>query len=402
MLQRDQIITISASFTVVFVLYGIAVNCFPLFIIPITRDLGLTRSAYTISQSLLFLASMGGSAFGWKLYRRFGLMRIMRLSAALTAFFYFSQSFARSLPVFYVLSALIGFFSALCNFVPLALILRSWFNERVGLIIGLVFMGTGVGGVVFNPLANSLILHYGWQRTYQILALCMLVLSHLALRLLHPGPLSADSERETRSKAQNEQETGQTSNPPIPPLAYPLMFCTSIFSIAACTVTFTLTPHLQDIGYSQSFAALIASISMAALAVGKLLLGYVMDRHGSLRGIILSGFFHIAGLLGLAYAGSIPMLILALSGVLLAAPFGSVGLPVLGGQVAQGLAQQRTIAYFSASGNLGSALSPLLIAAVYQQAGTYTPLYFSMAIAATAAYVSAIFLAGRLRLGRSS
>lgn len=55
------------------------------------------------------------------------------------------------------------------------ILVSSWFNEKRGLAIGIVLVGTSLGSAIFSPLNTYLLQDYGWRQTFQILAIFPLI-----------------------------------------------------------------------------------------------------------------------------------------------------------------------------------------------------------------------------------
>ena len=70
---------------------------------------------------------------------------------------------AKEVWMFYVLSAIRGFFVTLFSSIPLTMIINSWFKKSHGLVTSIVFSFSGIIGSIFSPLFTSLISTYGWQ-----------------------------------------------------------------------------------------------------------------------------------------------------------------------------------------------------------------------------------------------
>lgn len=86
---------------------------------------------------------------------------------------YTGYSLCTSLPMFYVLSAVVGFSIGGMTMIPLSLIVSNWFHEKRGLAIGIAFMGSGVGGMVLQPITASIVQAMGWRTAYQCLGVLM-------------------------------------------------------------------------------------------------------------------------------------------------------------------------------------------------------------------------------------
>jgi len=51
------------------------------------------------------------------------------------------------------------------------ILVSSWFNNKRGLAIGIVLVGTSLGSAIFSPLNTHLLEIYGWRQAFQILAI---------------------------------------------------------------------------------------------------------------------------------------------------------------------------------------------------------------------------------------
>lgn len=85
----------------------------------------------------------------------------MRLCTVTLVLAYGAYSLCTSLPMFYGCSVVVGLSLGGVTSVPLSLLISNWFHEAPGLAIGVAFMGSGVGGMVFNPIVSSLLQNMG-------------------------------------------------------------------------------------------------------------------------------------------------------------------------------------------------------------------------------------------------
>ena len=51
------------------------------------------------------------------------------------------------------------------------ILVSSWFNEKRGLAIGIVLVGTSLGSAIFSPLNTFLLETFGWRQTFQIISI---------------------------------------------------------------------------------------------------------------------------------------------------------------------------------------------------------------------------------------
>ena len=367
------------------VFMGIVNNCYALFIIPITESFHFTRSQYSVCQSLVFLFIMLSSAISWKIYQRVGILTAIRTAAVVLVVSYFCYSFAQSLPVFYLLSMIVGFCMGLTTTVAVPLLLSGWFQEKYGLALGISLMGSGIGGTIFNPAANMLIDLFNWQRAYQILALIM---AAVALPIVFFVFRVNKSNAENMASNYDPSEEQPSEKSFLNRTAVSLLAIITIFAIVCTVLIYTITPYLQDIGYSAGVASFCASGSMAILAVGKLLEGWLLD-HTSLKTCTYLAFASTAaGLIGLVLSKNPFMLLLVFLGVFLGCPYGTVAIPVAAGSICQRQADKRAaVGIFTAATNLGSAVSPALAGMVFDSFGSYSPLFITSAVIVIAAMI---------------
>lgn len=69
---------------------------------------------------------------------------------------------------------------------PVVLYLGQWFDKRRGFATSAIFMGSGVGGVVFPLVLNALLSSIGFAWTMRVWALAQLVLTGTALYFVRP------------------------------------------------------------------------------------------------------------------------------------------------------------------------------------------------------------------------
>lgn len=385
---------IAACFLIQMSLYGISINLFQLYIIPVTEALGFSRGSFMVCQSIIFFSSMLGSAMGWKLYQKWGMLPVVRVASIVISLAYISQGFVTHIVLFYILSAIIGLCSGLATVVPLSILIRSWFNEKVGTAIGIAFMGTGVGGMIFMPIGNALILAHGWQTTYKILGLVMAVICiPIYLFVLRFGPYTEKSEasesksEEIASKQEAKARTGLGSS------HYLLMAFCSLLSISTSTIIFTLNPYLQDLEYSPTFAATVGAVSMGALAIGKIVLGRLIDLKGIITSTRVLTVLLALGFLALILMNHWLFLIPVMLGVLIGSPYGTIMLPIIGTEVSTPSNRDQAVSMYTAAGAFGSAIGPIIVGFSYDSFQSYLPAFYgAMAITLISGLGIAYFL----------
>ena len=108
------------------------------------------------------------------------------VSLALSALSLLIASFSRNIAM---LIAFQGVFFGITSGVlltPVVLYLGQWFDKRRGFATSAIFMGSGVGGVVFPLVFNALLTSVGFAWTMRVWALAQVMLSGTALYFVKP------------------------------------------------------------------------------------------------------------------------------------------------------------------------------------------------------------------------
>ena len=160
---------VMSCFMIMSFYFCIVMNCPGLFVIPVTEDLGITRSQYSINTTVISISMMLVALFAGKIFGKFKIKKVMSIAAILLPITYAMYSRATSITMFYGISLIVGLCLGLCGMVPMSTLLTRWFNEKRGLATGLAFTGSGVGGMILQPIIGQLIANVGWRQTYLIL-----------------------------------------------------------------------------------------------------------------------------------------------------------------------------------------------------------------------------------------
>jgi MFS family permease len=188
--------------------------------------------------------------------------------------------------------------------VPYGAVISHWFNRNRGLALGLSMLGIGVGSVVVPLLAQRLITLFGWRITYAVFGgAVLLVPLPIVAALLRNDPaelgLQPDGDETARGPLLSQQgKQGMTWYEIWHSSVFWMLIC--IFSLTGACVhgaVIHMSAIFTDRGVSAERAALAASLVGAALIVGRLGCGYLLDHFFAPRVAIL---FYGATTLGLA------------------------------------------------------------------------------------------------------
>src|SRR5580704_6619675 len=243
----------------------------------------------------------------------------------------------------------------------------SWFHRHRGFALALVLTGSGVGSILIPPLTQWTITHHGWRSAYVLLggiALLGLPLTALLVRN-RPEAIMLEDQSSTSGKTVG----AALRSGPFWILAFIIMF--SAFSENGLVTN--LAAILSEHGVTAQSAALALSVRGGAGIIGRLCVGFLIDRFSPQRIQTLVLLLAAVGALILAFAGTSPVALIgaAVLGVglgseadvapyLLAHYFGRRHFSVLYGLTWTAYA-------------IGGATGPMMIGHLYDRAGFYQP-----------------------------
>lgn len=375
---------VAAGCAVMAMTMGIITNCFGQFIKPVCADMGFTRQAMSMNQTIMSVVQMCMALMWGTLSKRIKLHKWMCAGAVLTPVFYFCYSFATNIYMFYAVTVLLSLSYCLISMLVFTYIVGNWFVKDRGVAIGMASMGSGIGAMVMNTVISQMIIAWGWQRTYQVLAVMIFVVIVPCVWLIVREKPS-DKGLEPYGVGQTSPAGAQQVKKPFEGYTFAearriwvfwAVALTSIGLVMSIGIFYqTLSPHLSDNGYSVTFAAVMASISMGALAVGKVILGRLFDKLGTRKAAAFACSCTLVGIIGMIYCQSYIALAAIILGVGLGCSFGAICMPIITQNVF-GMKDYNSIyGKLSAATGLGGAFAPVISGRVYDTYGSYVPIY---------------------------
>lgn len=243
---------------------------FGMFIKAISAEYGWSRSVVTASILSFFIFTGFGSLALGQVMSRWGVR-----AATIVFVCLFSLSIAavgllpRSVLLFCVTFASMGFFGAAASALPYGVAIAAWFHEKRGLALALANSGTGVSGVFMPAFAGWLMAHYGWRGGYAGVGAFCGVVALVGLVFFFRMPV--------RSSELPADATGNWRNV-LTPTFLKISLPVFLVSIAMMGVITNLPPILTDRGMSISQAAAILGTLGGASWVSRLAIGVLLDR----------------------------------------------------------------------------------------------------------------------------
>ena len=360
---------------------GVTSSCFSQFIKPICADLGFTRQAMSVNQTLMMIGHIFFSLFWGKIAAKLPIKKAMVAAVIICFLVYYSFSLVSSIWLFYIFSFIISLCNSMLSTLPLSMILSNWFYDKKGTALGLCFMGSGFGGMILNPLLGKWLTQYSWRTCYQILAIIMVVIAIPCVLLIkvHPEdkgmkPLGFEKGRQTKAITANEEgmtlaEAKKTKE------FWLLLICCTCITSSLSSINSCLSPHFTDNGYSSQFAANALAIGMGVTALGKFSLGKAFDKLGSRNAAAGSLVFSLIGIAGMIFCKSPIGVAMTVVG-LLCNGYGQVANPSIIQAVFGKKDQSAILGIMSAFNSLGGTVAPIINGAIFDRTGSYTAAFY--------------------------
>lgn len=392
-LTFHHIMILISIFLIMFSGMGIIFNCSSLFIIPICDELGFSRSLFNFTFTIRSLTIMITTMSTGRVYQRLSIIKLMRVSVIIVFVSFFMMSFAYNIVSFYLLTIILGIAFTYISVVPASIIIQSWFKSDIGLFLGIVFMGSGVGGMVFNVMAGILIERFGWRITLKILAIILgistIPTTFLFVKLTPAYKRTQPFYRETVID-KNEGEHSPIEVQSIVPVNIAILSILIVLtSFSSYSVMFNIAPYLVGSGFGNVVAASINSISMGALAFFKVLFGKICDSIGSLITTMICIIASIMSLSLLSFTHDLNLMygVALLTGV--AGTFGTVVVPIITLELLGKDNFSKYLGVTTACSNLGVSIVPLLSGFFFDRSTSYVPYFiFALSIACIALLIS--------------
>ncbi len=260
----------------------------------------------------------------------------------------------------------------------------TWFRKHRGFALALILTGSGIGSIMIPPVTQWMIDHHGWRSAYLLLGGIALLGIPLTALLMRNRPATAEYGEQAPS-------SGVTVGAALHSTAFwVLAVIIALSAFSENGLVTNLAALLTEHGVTAQSAALALSVRGGAGIVGRLCVGFLIDRFSPQRMQTFILILAASGTLIIAFAGTTAIALVgaALLGVglgseadvapyLLARYFGRKHFSVLYGLTWTAYA-------------IGGGIGPVVVGRLYDRAGFYEPrlIVFLAVVAFAAAAVS--------------
>jgi MFS family permease len=354
---------------------GVGGYIFPVFLKPVTDDLGWSRTAYALANPIMSTSvALVGPLVGWLADRR-GPRPVLVAGSLLMSAALVAAGRMETTAQFYAIALAVGVAVACLGDLPTGAAIAGRFQARRGLALGMVYIGSNIGGTLVPLVGMALASGTSWRTAFTgIGGVLWILLLPLALSVGRPPTVAAraadDEDADFSWRAAFRQRDFW--------LLFWVLFAFYLYRLGLNT---HLVAFLSDLGYSQLSAAGGFSLMLALGIAGKLLAGAFADRLGA-RPAVIGNFTLIAVASFLLLVPTAPgamVLFLVLHGFATAAE--DVVIPLIVAQRFGSRHLGRVYGLLLLALVPGGVLGPIVAGRVFDLTGGYTPVFVAFAVA---------------------
>ena len=253
----------------------------------VQAEFGVDRGSASLPYTLTLLGFGFGGVIAGRLADRFGVMLPVIGGAISIGLGYIATGYSQSLLQFAIAHGLlIGLLGTSTMFAPLLADITHWFDRRRGIALAICASGNYMSGTLWPPILQRSIDAYGWRTTHMMLGIfCTVALLILAPLLQRRPP-----------HASPEAAAGTTvAAAPSPALLRlkpgTLQFLLIVAGLACCVAMSMPQVHIvaycADLGFGAQRGAEMLSLMLGFGIVSRLISGWVSDKIGGLKTLLL-------------------------------------------------------------------------------------------------------------------
>lgn len=365
-----------------FILGGFFNNSIALFLLPVTEDMGISRTAFSLAVGCrgvvaFLVALVSGTALTKLGFRKCSGILLLQGAVALVL-----MATSKSPVVYGIGMGMLGLADGICISTGPARIIRSWFHKHQGAVLGTVSAFTGIGGSILAILLTAVISISSWRTAQLVCAGIMGTVAVLTLLFVRDRPEDiklkpfGEGQYDHKEKKPKQQWAGFSFRELLrKPGFYLLILLTLLSNLLGYSMMHAMVPHYQDSGLTPDQATSLQSIFLLVLASAKLVLGLISDKAGPKWAAVTCLICIIVSLVLMAVVNSYAIAFVSVFTLGFSLAHTTITVPLLVPNLFGSRAQATSVGIFTAVVSLASMTSAPFINTVYDKIGTYRPIY---------------------------
>jgi MFS family permease len=264
-------------------------DTYAVFLLPLERELGWTRSELTSVYSIYLLVNGFTAPLVGLTFDRLGPRWVYGAGmASLGAAFFLAGGLTALWQFYLFIGVLVGIGVSLNGMVPASALLARWYRERLSTAIGIAYSAFGAGTVLFVPLVQYLVGEFDWRTAYRIMGGVLLVLAPIVVLAL-PWRTFAAGHPSTRAENRSRSAEGATLAAALrTPVFWGLVQVFFFTAAGMFSIVVQLVAFFVDAGFSPLAAATAYGVIGLLSAMSVMGSGLAADRFGYRQTVTLS------------------------------------------------------------------------------------------------------------------
>jgi len=261
----------------------------------VQAEFGISRADASFPYTLLMIGFGIGCVVMGKLADRVGIVPVIVLGAVSLGIGFIACGWVSGITAYALVQGLfIGLLGSSTTFVPLIADTSLWFVKRRGVAVAVCASGNYVAGAIWPPVVQHFVETAGWRPTcigLGVFSVVTMLLLALAMRGRSPAPAVVVPK----------------AGAPVPsdrPFGLSLAQAQGLLCVAgtACCVAMAMpqvhiVAYCGDLGFGAARGAEMLSLMLGAGIVSRLVSGWICDRIGGVRTLLLGSFLQGVALL---------------------------------------------------------------------------------------------------------
>jgi MFS family permease len=283
----------------------------------IQAEFGVARADASLPYTLTMIGfGLGGIMMG-RLADRFGVLLPVGIGAVGLGAGFVGAGLAPNLWLFCAAQGLlVGLLGTSATFAPLVADTSQWFDRRRGIALAICMSGNYTAGAIWPPVMQHFIDSVGWRQTYVGMGVfCLLSMLPLALVLRRRPPVHTVEVAVSPGVAARPLTPAAAARPMgMSPGTVQTLLC--VAGVSCCVAMSMPQVHIVaycgDLGYGAARGAEMLALMLGLGVVSRLLSGWISDRIGGLRTLLLGSILQgVALLLFLPFDGLVSLYVVA-------------------------------------------------------------------------------------------
>ncbi len=384
---------VSTSFLALFAIVGLVLYGLPLYYDFFVKELGWTRAAVTSGNMIGKVVV--GPLFGFlagALIDRVGPRKPMMAGIVLASLALLGLGNVHTIALFYLFYGINALGYVLAGPLPNQVLLSRNFKESRGKAMGIAYVGIGIGFFIVPQVSKVLIGAFGWRTALMLLGALVVVVAMPLVLLLREGEGPAAAAAAARADAPKAPLREHLTNRNFYVLALGSM--ASIGAVGGAVQHFKMMLTL-DKGWSQAEALDIISMIAAVSLIGRFGAGWLADKIGPKRVMLIVYALVTAAMLILASGaeGAGIYLYVVCFGLGLGGEY--LIIPLMAAQMYGTAVLGRIMGIILTADGMAEALFPWIVGKLHDSTGSYAAGFQLLAVLAALGAIAVALLPGK-------